>query len=678
MTRELFPDRLAVGTRGATLYVMGRRRAAAWSLLAVTVVLDAAGSVLYARAGDVSWVLVGLVWVFTLASPIAGALVVHRLPSNRIGWLLVVQGPLVGLVLWPDSYLKLGWDGHRASLPGVSEVTAWSTNSWPLLFVAMATIGYVFPNGRALSAFWRRWQLVCFTAFPLITVGGWFAGGRFDPPYQSVPRPLPAVPGMDYVLYLAGLPLLLGYLVGAALSARSRLKQSSGIDRLQLLWFAWLAMLVPLGLLLCLLDNALNGTETGLTVGAIALAGTLMPLAISVAILRYQLFDIEYVVSKTLVYTGLVTTVAAVYAGLVFGLGSALHNRGAAGFLAVFVVALLVEPVRSRLHRRAQHWVYGDRADPYVALARLGDRLSATLAPLDVLKTVCDTLQESLRLSYVGIALAGPDGLRVVTESGRAVGRERRVLPLTYQGATMGELTVEGGQLAAADKRLLADLARQAGVAVHAVRLSVDLQHSRSRLVTAQEEERRRLRRDLHDGLGPELAAVVMRLDGARQLASGELSEILTDLAHQSRRAVAEIRRLVEGLRPPALDELGLVGALEQQAQRLSRGSVAISVVGPTQASFMPAAVEVAAYRIAVEAMTNAVRHAHASSCRVEVALNGHLEVVVRDDGVGITERRRDGVGLRSMQERAAELGGTCGVTILPEGGTEVLASIPT
>ncbi len=652
-----------------------------WALVGLTLVLDAGGTAVYwqidGNVGDLP--MVALLWVFTLASGVAGALVLRRHPGHRIGMLLAAQGPLVGVVLWADAYPELAdARGHLGDWPFIGSFAEWSENSWPLLFLSMASIGYLFPTGRPVSPFWRRWQLLCLAGFPLIVVGGWFTATEFKAPFQDIDHPLPAIPGLGSVLGRLALPLLLGYLIGAALAARARLKRAEGVDRLQLLWFAWVALLVPVSLLVCFLDNALNGTETALTLGAIALAGTLVPVAIGVAVLRYRLFDIELVVSKTLLYTGLVAVVSIVYVAVVFGLGSIISNRGAAGFVAVLVVAVLVEPLRARLHRSAQRWVYGDRSDPYLALSRLGDRLQETLAPLDVLSTVCDTLIEALRLHYAAIALSGPDGLRVVTHAGSSTGRELRAIPLVHQGSLMGELTVEGGQLSPADERLLHELARQAGVAVHAVRLSLDLQHSRSRLVTAQEEERRRLRRDLHDGLGPELASIVMRLDGARLMSSGDLTPVLTDLLGQTRGAITEIRRLVEGLRPPSLDEVGLAGALRQQAVRLSEGPVSISVSDRGFSGPLPAAVEVAAYRIAVEAMTNAVRHSQAASCHVDLVLNGHLEVDVLDDGIGVGAPRGDGVGLASMQERATELGGTCEVRRRPEGGTQVHAELPT
>lgn len=441
------------------------------------------------------------------------------------------------------------------------------------------------------------------------------------------------------------------------------------------------ALLIPVGLLVCFLDAALNGAATGLTLVAIAVGGTLVPVAIFVAIRRHQLFDIQLAVAKTLLYGGLATGVTGLYAAGVYGLGALMSNRGLAGFVAVVLVAVAVEPLRAVLRTRVERWVYGERADPYRALRRLGDRLEQTLAPADVLTTVVSTVLDTLRLDHVQLALAGPGGLQVVASAGSsvgsAVGRAVREVPVTYQGERMGVLAVEG-ELSDADEQLLAGLVRHAGVAVHAVRLSLDLQRSRERLVTAQEEERRRLRRDLHDGLGPELASIVMRLDAVRAMTSDErLSAVLLELTVQARNAVQDIRGLVEGLRPPALDEVGLVGALRQQAARLSDVPFVIDVQGPEPVPALPAAVEVAAYRIAVEAMTNVARHAQAHSCLVVVALNGHLEVVVSDNGRGVPVQHRAGVGLASMLERATEVGGTCTVSARAEGGTQVLAVLP-
>ena len=266
-------------------------------------------------------------------------------------------------------------------------------------------------------------------------------------------------------------------------------------------------------------------------------------------------------------------------------------------------------------------------------------------------------------------------------------------LRVSYQGEPIGELLLgprgAGEAFSSADRRLLDDLARQAGVAVHAVRLTADLQRSRQRLVTAREEERRRLRRDLHDGLGPELASMTLQAEAARDCLTempARTDALLAELIGQLQAATAEIRRLVYELRPPALDDLGLVAALRTLAARYDQGSppgLRITVEAPDVPSPLPAAVEVAAYRICQEALTNVVRHAGARHCTLQLVLaeadgrSGTLVVEIRDDGRGLAADRRAGVGLASMRERAAELGGRCRIEPVPTGGTRVLATLP-
>jgi signal transduction histidine kinase len=230
---------------------------------------------------------------------------------------------------------------------------------------------------------------------------------------------------------------------------------------------------------------------------------------------------------------------------------------------------------------------------------------------------------------------------------------------------------------------LLEDLARQVGVAVHAVRLTTDLQRSREQLVTAREEERRRLRRDLHDGLGPQLASLIMMCEAARELVPNDpvrAQGMMESLAEQAQAAVADVRRLVYALRPPALDALGLTGALRSQVAHQDHNDLRIAIYGPEELPALPAAVEVAAYRIALEALTNVVRHAEARNCTVRLEMHEKLSALrleVEDDGRGIEENRRAGVGLTSMRERAEELGGSCTVEAVPSGGTRVRAFLP-
>src|SRR6266851_4096028 len=265
-------------------------------------------------------------------------------------------------------------------------------------------------------------------------------------------------------------------------------------------------------------------------------------------------------------------------------------------------------------------------------------------------------------------------------------------LPLIYQTEQIGELLLAprgpGESFTPADRALLNDLARQAGVAMYAVRLTSDLQrltgelqHSRTQLVTTQEEERRRLRRDLHDGLGSALTSVTFQLDAASNLLDRDpqaVRTLLTELKGQMQASIADIRRLVYNLRPPILDEWGLVAALREQVAQYQLHNVQVTVDTPESLPTLPAAVEVAAYRIALEALANVVRHAQASTCAIRLSIDDDtLTVEVQDDGSGLPRSFHAGVGITAMRERAAELGGSCTVETLATGGTRVFASLP-
>ncbi len=237
-----------------------------------------------------------------------------------------------------------------------------------------------------------------------------------------------------------------------------------------------------------------------------------------------------------------------------------------------------------------------------------------------------------------------------------------------------------GEALTAVERRLLEDIAHQASFAVHAVRLTVDLQRSRERIVTAREEERRHIRRELHDGLGPSLAGLTLKIDAARNLLTHNpraADDLLADLKSQTQSSIDDIRRLAYSLRPPALDELGLLPAIQEFCAGQERTGLFVTVEFPENIPPLSAAVEAATYRIVCEALTNAARHARAGHCTVQIRVNKNLEVEICDDGQGVPEKFKAGVGLASMRERAAELGGQCRLESRPEGGTRVLAVIP-
>jgi signal transduction histidine kinase/uncharacterized membrane protein len=478
---------------------------------------------------------------------------------------------------------------------------------------------------------------------------------------------------------------LAGVLGMGALLTNYRHSPRGSLGRVQVRWVLFGAVVAfTLGLLLGALPEWLTGRPL-LDRNLLALVGLPLPLSVAIAVLRYRLFDIDLLINRTLVYGTLTLTIAGIYVTVVSGAGALLRtgDNVLVSLLATALVAILFQPVRERLQRAANRLLYGERDEPYRVLSRLGQRLESTNTPTTILPAIVETVAQALKLPYVAIALQQRETLAIAAAAGHPGAGDLVALPLVFQTETVGQLVVAprapGEAFTPADRRLLADIAHQAGGAAYAVRLTADLQRSRESLVTAREEERRRLRRDLHDGLGPRLAGLILRIETARNLLAHEplADPLLTDLQEQTEAAIAEIRRLVYALRPPALDQLGLVSALREQATACSAQGLRVVVDAPEQLPPLPAAVEVAAYRIALEALTNVVRHAQAHTCCIRLSLADALQLEITDDGRGLPAEVRAGVGLTSMQERAAELGGTWSIERLAEHGTRVLARLP-
>jgi signal transduction histidine kinase len=538
---------------------------------------------------------------------------------------------------------------------------------------------YLFPDGRFVPS-WTR-----------VLAAVWVA---LQFPYYFFPNSLYGP--SNWAVWLSG-AVFVGYLLSIVFAQVYRYRRVSGpVERQQTRWVVFgLAVVISGSLPLALVaEGALLPAPfqafAGILVDPLFV---LLPLCVGIAVLRYRLWDIDLVINRTLVFGALTACVVGLYVLVVGGLSMVLQTRGNlfVSLLAAGLVAVLFAPLRARLQRAVNHLMYGERDDPYAVLSRLGQRLEATLEPGAVLPAVVETIAGALRLPYAAIELkenGERDGFTVVASHGSPEGSLVRV-PLVHQHETVGRLmlTPRAGEegFSAADRRLLEDLARQAGAAAHAVRLTADLQRARERLVTAREEERRRLRRDLHDGLGPQLSSQTLTIDAVREVMRQDpdaAEALLLDLKAQSRDAVADVRRLVYALRPPALDDLGLIGALRASAAQYASNGLRVSVETPQSDSLppLPAAVEVAAYRIAQEALTNVARHARANRCTVRLALDeepGTLRLEVEDDGRGIGEDRGSGVGLQSMRERAAELGGSITVGTPAGGGTVVRARLP-
>jgi signal transduction histidine kinase len=430
------------------------------------------------------------------------------------------------------------------------------------------------------------------------------------------------------------------------------------------------------------------------------LLSLIIPICFGIAILRYRLWDIDIIIKRTLVYGILTASIVGLYILVVVFLGGLFHtgNNLVISLLATSLVAVLFQPLREWLQRAVNRLLYGQRDEPYRVISQLGQRLEATLAPDAVLSVIVETVAQALKLPYAAIALKQDEEFAIAAsyvspKAGRSMGDAMLHspdtflhLPLLYQSEPVGELVLapraRGESLTPADQRLLADLARQVGIAAHAVRLTADLQQSRERLVTAREEERRRLRRDLHDGLGSVLTSMMFKLDASDTLFErdpGAAKTLLAEVRTQMQTSLDDIRRLVYNLRPPILDEWGLVAALREQVVQHQLNQVQVFIEAPESFPKLSAAVEVAAYRIALEALSNVLKHAQATTCSMRLALlDDALTVEVQDNGAGPGPvGYHAGVGITAMRERAVELGGTCVIEAGSVGGTRVCARFP-
>lgn len=620
--------------------------------------------------------------LLVLVPAVAGWLIVRNQPRNVVGWFLLAHGALLSVSFMPDIFLESAKSTGSMDDRGVALAAYLADSLWTCWFAGMAAIAFVFPDGRLPSAKWRKWAWVGVVSFVGFTVLQPFTTTELsNPDYAGLENPLPQLPA---VFGWLALPLFAGVLVtliNAVRAVRSRLKLAEGDERLQLLWFAWAALTIPGALILCITEAALNGGEIGvITLVGVVTMVSVIPFAIAVGMLRYKLFDIELVLNRTLVYGALTILLAAVYAGIVAGVGALIGSTTGAGLIGAGIVAAIVQPVHARIQRRVDRWVFGDRTDPYAALQRLDARLRETQTPSEAVHAVVETVAGALRLPYAAVEFDRSGESMTIAVFG-ARGRGSLVSrELWHRGENVGSLVVEvppGRPLAASDERLLDQLASHVGAAVQSVRLTVELQQSRKDLVTTREEERRRLRRDLHDGVGPSLAAMSLQLDVLKDNVSEDDLAVVDQLSSQVHDAITDIRRLVYELRPPALDQYGLVSALTEHAARLSNGPTRFAVVSEESIPPLPAAVEVAVYRIALEGMTNAARHSGSTACDVRLTVADGLSVTVEDDGVGIDKSATQGVGLSSMRERVAELGGEFAIAERAGGGTRLLAVLP-
>ena len=644
-------------------------------LTGMTAVAGAVTSVVLA-AGAETPVNELVVLVVVLAYTLVAVTVTLARPGHLVGRLT-----LAGAVLWGvgEGMLALGVHGlfeRPGSVPAADWLAVLGTAArglgWLLLVLA---VPLVFPDGRLP---WRRRRWPAYVVGAAIT--GFFAATLLAPApleirLEDVDSPTGIPERLDWiidVLALASLALAAVALGVAVAGLVHRWRTRDELQRQQLLWFS-AAFAVPLLFLPLIAAPFSQPWMFGLVTLPV-------PAAMGVALLQNRLYDVQLVVSRTGTYVALSAAVAGVYAVTVGGVGALLQERGAPWlpWVAAGVVAVSFAPLRNVLQQAVNKVTYGQWSQPADVLAATGRRLSDAADVPGLLGTLTDELGTGLGLAHVEITDAR--GRRLAARGTESDATDE--LPLTAYGEPVGTLRWSRQRLRPTERSLLEDLAHQLGGVVHAAGLVDALRGSQERLVLAREEERRRLRRDLHDGLGPALASLTLQVDTLRnKLAAGAAvdDDHLLHLRAGIQSTVLDVRRIVEGLRPPALDELGLLAAVDQLVARLTSGcDLDVELVAPERLPVLPAACEVALYRVAQEALTNAVRHAQATTVRVEIAAEaGGVTLTVGDNGSGEVVARVDGVGMTSMRERAEEIGGQVGVDAVPGEGTRVRLWLP-
>lgn len=585
-------------------------------------------------------------------------------PRNALGWLLLFVGVCQALSVALAAYGGYGIAVADPSWP-YADWAAWIASAiWqPGLLPLGNLLLALYPDGRLPNASWRLPAAAAAVGIVLLA-----ASFLLDPQaYNDIapgPSPLSARGPARVLAWAAAGPLLGGTLAIWAMSAL-RLARARPPERQQLAWL--LFVVVPF---LVLTFGKLGPYWIGAT-------GLLIPVAVGVGVFRYNLLGIEVVLRRGLLYGALTGVVATVYFGVTAIAGSRPDRGPLPGVVAAALVAVGLTPLRERLQGGIDRLVYGDRRDPMRAVTRMGDRVAAA-EEADLLPAVLATVTAAVRAP--GASILDERG-RVLATEGSTV--EGAILPLLVSGRSVGGLCVAargpGEAYTGGDRRLLAALAPQVAAVVRALGLAEALEAERDRVVSATRIERDRLRRDLHDSLGPALSGVglgLQALDDAT--AAGDdatAAELLRRIREEVAASVGEVRRIIDGLRPAVLDGVGLAGAVRRHADAVAAGvQVDLDVA---DLPLLPPGVETAAYRIAQEALTNVVRHARARRARVALAAaGGVLTVEVTDDGVGIRSPAGGGVGLGSMRQRAEALGGTLAVAT-GDHGTTVVAALP-
>jgi signal transduction histidine kinase len=668
--------------------------------LVANIVLGIADSSFSVSEGDAFFVPVTILGTGLYAA--IGRLIVTRQPRNTIGWLLLAIPLIAAVSIANGSYAEHALVTDPGSAPfGVA--SAW-VDRWAIVaaVVMFIPIFLLYPDGHLPSPGWR-WVMAVTVAVSSVTIvafaltPGPMTGSFAHLETVSVQNPLgiSAAKGLiEKLTEIGGFSTLLTALA-AGLAIFVRFRRAGPEVRQQIRWlrlvavsfFVWFAVGLVQG------DNAtLGNISFGLMFLSLVVG---IPVACGIAILRYRLYDLDVVVRKAVVFGLLAAFIAVVYAAMVGGLGALVGSKSDTllSFAAAAVLAIAFQPVRDRARRFADRLVYGKRATPYEVLAEFSDRMSETFSTDDVLPRMAEILRAGTGATVARVWLrigpelrpaASTDGADVapLTLAGDALPAVpgEHAVEVRHRGELLGALSVmmpPSDPMDPAKDKLVRDLAAQAGLVLRNVRLLEDLRDSRRRLVAAQDDERRKLERDIHDGAQQQLVALTVKLRLAQGLASRDPAKteaLLGDLQAETQTALEDLRDLARGIYPPLLADQGLAAALEAQARR---SPVPVAVHGDGVGRY-PQAVESAVYFCTLEALNNVAKYADASSATIDLRqTNGRLTFSIADDGRGFDPSVTSyGTGLQGMADRLDAIEGTLDVASEPGAGTTVIGRI--
>ncbi len=670
----------------------------AWSIGLFALALTAGTLAFGAKNGVSPWSFEGassLVLVGAFGG--LGALLASRRPTNPIGWIFVATGVMIGVAGLADQYSRYGLVTSPGSILGAA-VAVWLAKwIWaPATGILLVYSSLLFPDGRLPSKRWRPVAglgavAIVGAAVPVAIVGWSLRGPRLlynDEPPPSLSHAYRLAVTVQQSAFL--LIFALAFVGAASLIVRRR--RATGEEREQIRWFAYGGFLMGVGMF---------ASIPGVGPGGLVLVGFLaLPTAATIAILKYRLYDIDVVISKTVVYGVLAAFFTAVYVAIVVGIGTAVGSRSSTTLtiLAAVVMAVAFQPVRERARKFANRLVYGRRATPYEVLSQFSERMGGAYDPEDILPRMSRILGEGtgarraevwLRVgselrpaaSWPADEAATQGAIPLADSELPAFPGADRAFPVRHQGELLGALTVAmpaNEPLTPAGENLIGDLASQAGLVLRNVRLIEELRASRQRLVAAQDEERRRLERNLHDGAQQELVALAVQLGLAQRLAEREspkVAELLGQLQTQSTEALDNLRDLARGIYPPLLADQGLAVALAAQARK---APLPVDVEADGIGRYHQDA-ETAVYFCTLEALQNITKYAGATKAVVRLRPDGDgLAFEVADDGRGFdSEHTPMGSGLQNMADRLAALGGTLEIRSQPGQGTTVTGRLP-